>query len=177
MAAPDTRPFPLAGEREESMVTIVYEGQRVLVTQEVAAFLEQDRKRLHAQARSGRRHLAYCRVDPDKAVSTHCKKGVNLVLNQVIRNLETEELRKAVNTLPAQDRLLIQYRYCDGLTMQEIGNIFGISKMAVSKRHKKLLGKLRVTLSASFLLLCWFFRILNNVGLLQLVYKSFLSVL
>ncbi|MGI5907453.1 MAG: sigma-70 family RNA polymerase sigma factor [Christensenellales bacterium] len=147
------------------MVTIVYEGQRVLVTQEVAEFLEQDRKRLHAKARSDRRHLAYCRVDPDKAVVTHRRKGVNLVLNQVIRNLQTEELRKAVNTLPAEDRLLIQYRYCDGLTMQEIGDIFRISKMAISKRHKKLLGKLRGILSApSFLvrlLLSLFFRILK----------------
>ncbi|MGI6176271.1 MAG: sigma-70 family RNA polymerase sigma factor [Christensenellales bacterium] len=163
------------------MVTIVYEGQRVLVTQEVAAFLEQDDRRMRTQARSDRRHLAYCRVDPDKAVITHRRKGVNLVLNQVMRNLETEELRKAVNTLPAEDRLLIQYRYCDGLTMQEIGELFGISKMAVSKRHKKLLGKLRAMLSASsllaVLLLSLFFRILKKVCSFPLVYKFLLSVL
>lgn len=151
------------------MVTIVYEGQRVLVTQEVANFLEQDDRRLRTQDRSDRRHLA-CWVDPNKVVNTHCEKGVNFVLNQVIRNLQTEELRKAVRSLPSEDQLLIKYRYCDGMTMQEIGNIFGISKMAISKRHKKLLGKLRAMLSASSflarLLLSLFFRILKRHFLL-----------
>lgn len=132
------------------MVTVVYNKQRVHVTQEIAEFLAQDDRRLHAQERSDRRHLAYCRVDPDKAILANREKGVNLVLNQVIRNIETEALQKAVRDLPAEDRLLVKYRYCDGLTMEEIGNIFGISKMAVSKRHQKLLGKLRDILSASF---------------------------
>jgi RNA polymerase sigma factor (sigma-70 family) len=153
------------------MVTIVYEGQRVLVTQEVAAFLEQDDRRMRTQARSDRRHLAYCRVDPDKAVVTHRRKGVNLVLNQVIRNLQTEELRKAVRSLPSEDQLLIKYRYCDGMTMQEIGDIFGISKMAVSKRHKKLLGKLRAMLSASSFLV-----VLVTLWVFQISEKAFFDV-
>ncbi len=134
------------------MVTIVYNKQRVLVTEEVAEFLEQDKRRHEAEKRSDRRHRAYHRVDPDKAVITDREKGVNLVLNQVIRSIQTEELWTAVSLLPSEDRLLIQYRYCDELTMEEIGRIFGISKMAVSKRHKKVLGKLRVMLSASSLL-------------------------
>ena len=146
------------------MVTIIYNKQCVLVTEEVAEFLIQDKKRLHAQTRSDRRHLAYCRIDPDRIVITKREKGVNLVLNQVIRNLKKEEIWNAVSSLPHQDQLLIQYRYCDGLTMEKIGKILGISKMAVSKRHQNILGKLRVMLSAFCVLLL-------------LVYKTLLSVL
>ncbi len=132
------------------MVTIVYNKQSVLVTKEVAEFLEQDDRRLQAQDRSDRRHLLFCELDPEKAIITKREKGVNLVLNQVIQNLEKERLWEAVSELPEQDRLLVRYRYCDELTQQQIGDILGISKMAVCKRLNKLHGRLReLLLSAS----------------------------
>ena len=137
----------------ESMVTIVYEGQSVLVTQEVADFLEQDDKRLRSQARSDRRHLVYSRMDPDAVIATKSEKGVNYVLNEVIRNLGYEQLWHAVSLLPLDDQLLVEYRYRDGLTQQQIGDVFGITKMAVCKRLNRLHGKLRVMLSASSFLL------------------------
>ncbi len=113
---------------------------------------------MNAEKRKDRRHWDCYKADPDMAIVTKREKGVNLVLNQVIRNIETEELWKAVAMLSPEDRLLVRYRYCDRLTMQEIGQILGISKMAVSKRHTKLLGRLRVMLSASSLLKPLLFR-------------------
>jgi hypothetical protein len=85
-------------------------------------------------------------MDLCDAVITKREKGVNLILNQVIKNLEIQELRKAVSKLPEKDRLLVKYRYCDELTQQKIGNIFGISKMAVCKRLTKLHRELRESL-------------------------------
>ena len=37
----------------------------------------------------------------------------------------------------------MKHRYDSDLTMEEIGEVFGVSKMAVSKRLKKLHEKMR----------------------------------
>ena len=65
------------------------------------------------------------------------------VENAALRNLQLETLRKAVDDLDDQGRDLIRLRYGSGLTMEEIGKIYGVSKMAVSKRLKKLHEMLR----------------------------------
>ena len=60
-----------------------------------------------------------------------------------IWNLQLETLRKAVQKLDAQEQNLIALRYGQELTMEEIGRLCGISKMAVSKRLRRLHEKLR----------------------------------
>ena len=65
------------------------------------------------------------------------------VEDAALRNLRLENLRKAVDGLDDQGQDLIELRYGRGLTMEEIGKIFGVSKMAVSQRLKKLHEKLR----------------------------------
>ena len=58
--------------------------------------------------------------------------------DSALRNLRLENLRKAVDGLDDQGQDLIRLRYGSDLTMEEIGKIYGVSKMAVSKRLKKL---------------------------------------
>lgn len=65
------------------------------------------------------------------------------VEDTALRNLRLENLRKAVDGLDDQGQDLIRLRYGSDLTMEEIGKIYGVSKMAVSKRLKKLHEKLR----------------------------------
>lgn len=60
----------------------------------------------------------------------------------VLRNLRLENLRRAIAGLDVQDQNLLSLRYGEELTMEEIGQIYGISKMAASKRLKKLYQKL-----------------------------------
>ena len=62
---------------------------------------------------------------------------------KVLWNLQLETLRKAVDGLGDQGRDLVELRYGRGLTMEEIGTIYGVSKAAVSKRLKKLHEQLR----------------------------------
>ena len=59
-----------------------------------------------------------------------------------LRNLQLENLRKAIAELDVQGQNLLSFRYSNALTMDEIGQIYGISKMAVLKRLKKLHEKL-----------------------------------
>lgn len=121
-------------------IVVFYNGEQVSVPKEVAEFLEQDRKRAQAQARQDKRHLS--RSSFETVLSSHVSAGRPLE-QSVLRNLQLENLRNAVAELNAQEQELISLRYDGELTMEEIGKIFGVSKMAVSKRLKKLHTKLR----------------------------------
>ncbi|ERK59495.1 sigma-70, region 4 [Oscillibacter sp. KLE 1728] len=115
-------------------VVISYSGQQVSVPKEVADFLEQDRKREQAQEKQNKRHLSKSAFETVLSSSDCVRRPVE---DAVLWNLQLETLRKAVDELGEQDRDLIQLRY-GGLTMEEIGTIYGVSKAAVSKRLKKL---------------------------------------
>ena len=125
-------------------VVITYSGQQVSVPKEVADFLEQDRKREQAQEKQDKRHLSKSEFETVLSGSDCVRRPVE---DTVLRNLQLETLRKAVDGLGDQGRDLVELRYGRGLTMEEIGTIYGVSKAAVSKRLKKLHEQLRGALS------------------------------
>ena len=125
-------------------VVIPYSGQQVSVPKEVADFLEQDRKREQAQEKRDQRHLSRSEFETVLFCSDCVRRPVE---DAVLRNLQLETLRKAVGDLGDQGRDLIQLRYGRGLTMEEIGTIYGVSKASVSKRLKKLHEQLRGSVS------------------------------
>ena len=120
-------------------VVIEYNGEQVSVPKEVADFLEQDRKREQAQKKQDARHLSKSEFETVLSGSDCVRRPVE---DAVLRNLRLENLRKAVANLDEQDQEMISLRYSDTLTMEEIGQIYDISKTAVSKRLKKLHEKL-----------------------------------
>ena len=120
-------------------VVIVYNGEQVSVPKEVADFLEQDRKREQAQDKQDTRHLSKSEFETVLSGSDCVRRPVE---DAALRNLQLENLRKAIAELDVQGQNLLSLRYSDVLTMEEIGQIYGISKMAVSKRLKKLHKKL-----------------------------------
>ena len=67
--------------------------------------------------------------------------------DEVLQNLQLELLRNAMEELDQNDQAPLALRCNDELTMEEIGKVYGISKMAVSKRlrtlHEKLKGSVR----------------------------------
>ncbi len=119
---------------------VFYNGEQVSVPKEVAEFLEQDRKRAQAQARQDKRHLS--RSEFETVPSSHVparRPGER----SVFHTLQLENLRNAIAELSDSEQELISLRYDGELTMEEIGKLFGVSKMTVSKRLKKLHAKLR----------------------------------
>lgn len=125
-------------------VVIIYNGEQVSVPKEVADFLEQDRKRQQAQDKQDARHLSKSEFETVPFGSACVRRPVE---DAALRNLQLENLRKAIAELAAQGQNLLFLRYSDALTMDEIGQIYGISKMAVSKRLKKLHEKLGSSVS------------------------------
>ena len=65
------------------------------------------------------------------------------VEDTVLRNLQVENLRKAMEELDQEDQNLFTLRYDEKLTLEEIGKVYGVSKMTVSKRLRKLHEELR----------------------------------
>ena len=120
-------------------VVIVYNGEQVSVPKEVADFLEQDRKREQAQERQDARHLSKSEFETVPSGSDCVRRPVE---DAALRNLQLENLRKAIAELDVQGQNLLSLRYSGELTLEEIGQIYGISRMAVSKRLKKLHEKL-----------------------------------
>ena len=125
-------------------VVIIYNGEQVSVPKEVADFLEQDRKREQAQDKQDTRHLSKSEFETVLSGSDCVRRPVE---DAALRNLQLENLRKAIAELDVQGQNLLSLRYSDVLTMEEIGQIYGISKMAVSKRLKKLHEKLGSSVS------------------------------
>lgn len=119
---------------------VFYYGEQVSVPKEVAEFLEQDRKRAQAEARQDKRHLS--RSEFETVLSSHVSAG-RPVERSVLQALRLENLRNAVAELSDQEQQMLSLRYDGELTMEEIGKVFGVSKMAVSKRLKKLHERLR----------------------------------
>lgn len=120
-------------------VVIEYNGEQVSVPKEVADFLEQDQKREQAQKKQDSRHLSKSEFETVLSGSDCVRRPVE---DAVLRNLRLENLRRAVANLDDKDQAMISLRYSGELTMEEIGKVYDISKMAVSKRLKKLHEKL-----------------------------------
>ena len=125
-------------------VVIVYNGDQVSVPKEVADFLEQDRKREQAQEKQDARHLSKSEFETVLSDLECVKRPVE---DAVLRNLRLENLREAIAELDVQGQNLLSLRYSGELTLEEIGLIYGISRMAVSKRLKKLHKKLESSVS------------------------------
>ena len=115
-------------------VVIIYQGEPVSVLREVTDFLEQDRKREGAQDKRDQRHLSKSEFETVLSCMASCAS----LEESVFQSLQLENLREAVKALREEDQKLISLRYDSELTMEEMGKLLGVSKMAVSKRLKKL---------------------------------------
>lgn len=113
---------------------VTYNGESVLVSREVADYLEEDRKREQAEIRRDRRHLSKSEFE---TIPTRAVLPQRPVEDICLKNLRLEKLRAAIKDLDDHEQKLVDLRYQCYLTEDQIGKVFGISKMAVSKRLKK----------------------------------------
>lgn len=121
---------------------ITVQNEVVEVSDELYEFMESDRKRQAAEERSDRRHLSKSSFETVEVKQEYSSRKFE---NQIFHRLDLQKLREAMQQLNDEERRLIEMYYWDEMTMQEIANVFGISKMAVSKRHQKILDKMRAT--------------------------------
>ena len=111
------------------MKNINYYGQKITVSDEVAEFLEQDRLRESAQRRSDQRHLDFVGNEIYTMPGLFTDEPTDPTFEQAF--------------LPDDDQKLLRFYYFRFYTLEQIGKEFGISKMAISKRLRKILDLLR----------------------------------
>lgn len=140
--------FSLEGEKDlsnEKLCVVNYFGQKVLVSLEVAEFLRKDELYMQAQKKKELRHWEMRRPEEvNQSEFVHKEKSVEDI---AIDNYFLSEIALLSKTVLSEEihslkEILVWY-YCDGLSMEAIGSRLGISKAAVSKRHKKILKRMR----------------------------------
>lgn len=65
------------------------------------------------------------------------------VEGEALHNILLENLRKARKTLSSDEQLLLTLLYDEGKTMGEAGKRLGVSQQAISKKHSKIITKLK----------------------------------
>ncbi|MFO7942115.1 MAG: SigB/SigF/SigG family RNA polymerase sigma factor [Bacillota bacterium] len=57
--------------------------------------------------------------------------------------VDREDIRRALETLPERERLIVKWRFYGGLTQREVGARLGISQMHVSRLERRALESMR----------------------------------
>lgn len=157
--------------------TIEYDDDciEVDVSEEVYEYLEQDRRRQQAQDRSDRRHLSKGTFEQDCIGSQRVPIYTDETYLEVVHKMELEKLEIALQMLSSDEQVLIELYYYKDWSMEQIGQYLGISRMAVSKRHNRVIKKLKELMAT------WVpFSIQKNIFekiFRNLVYKMHFSVL
>ena len=122
--------------------TILYNGSKVVVSKEVADFLDEERRRKQAEEKSDSRHRDF--TDLQTAEASILKNVfTDPVSNEVIRKDTLERLGKVISDLDEESRRLIELHYFEERSLTATAEFFGITKQALSKRHADLLKKMR----------------------------------
>lgn len=125
--------------------TIEYDDDciEVDVSEEVYEYLEQDRRCQQAQDRSDRRHLSKGTFEQDCIGSQRVPIYTDKTYLEVIHKIELEKLQDSLQMLSSDEQVLIELYYYKDWSMEQIGQYFGISRMAVSKRHNRVIKNLK----------------------------------
>ena len=70
-------------------------------------------------------------------------EGENQTEESVIRNMQLEQLYKALSLLSEDEQYLIRQLFFEERTEREVASVLGLSQKAINKRRQKILEKLR----------------------------------
>jgi len=128
---------------KQVFVEIVYKGERITVTAEVADYLEDCRRDKKRQAEKVRRNQAAVLCEEDFIEELMAVPPVGFE-DELILRLEQERLPELIAKLPeVQRRRLVAYFY-SGLTYQEIGQIEGVHHSVVLRSVVSALKTLKI---------------------------------
>jgi DNA-directed RNA polymerase specialized sigma24 family protein len=107
--------------------TILYNGSEVVVSKEVAEFLDRERRREQAEKKSDSRHRDFTDLETAETMIRHVVCG-DPVSKKVIRNDTLERLKKVISGLDDESRWLIELHYYEERSLTATAEFFGISK-------------------------------------------------
>lgn len=123
----------------DELVTISYLGQELLVSKEIANFLDDFRRLLERQRNEKRRHISRDEFDEEYPLA-----ATPDFVDSLLRNMERYRLRNAVELLPEHQKRRLTAYFFDGLTYREIAQSEGVSVSAVHKSIQSALKSLKI---------------------------------
>ncbi|MGN1329547.1 MAG: sigma factor-like helix-turn-helix DNA-binding protein [Eubacterium sp.] len=104
--------------------------------------LETDRRHIQSQGRKDRRHLD---LTPFDNLELYYRNSFDPTFDIVSHKMDIEKMNDCFirSNFTFNEHMVRYYYYDIGLTMQEIADKLGVSKMAVSKMNKKIVNTLR----------------------------------
>lgn len=119
--------------------------QGVVLEPEMCSFFDCERRRRQNQKRSDERNQL---TFTGRTALEDRWDGTDPVFEAVSKRMDSQQLKKVLSLLPEDERELLDGYYFQEQTMEQIGDSLGISRMAVSKRLKGILRRMRVLMAA-----------------------------
>ena len=104
---------------KQALVEITYNGEKIMVSQEVADYLEDCRRDIHSQYKKKQRNQGGIKCEEDFIEELMEVKPIGFE-DELIRRLEQERLPRLIASLPEVQRRRLTAYYYEGLTYQEI---------------------------------------------------------
>ena len=132
----------MAKNDKQEFVEIIYNGEKIMVSHEVADYLEDCRRDMHRQLMKKLRNQAAINCDEDfiEGLMAISPRGFE---DELILRLEKEQLPKLITLLPEIQRRRLTAYYYEGLTYQEIGIREGVSHVVVIRSVKRAVKRLK----------------------------------
>ena len=128
---------------KQGLVEITYNGEKIMVSQEVADYLEDCRRDAHRQLMKKSRNHAAVKCEENFVEGLMAAPPIGFE-DELIMRLEQERLPELIALLPEkQNRRLTAYYY-EGLTYQEIAACEGVDHRAVMRSVESALKKLKI---------------------------------
>ena len=122
----------MAKHEKQELTEIVYKGQRITVTKEVADYLEECRRDMHRQSKKKKRNQDGIQCEEDYIEELMANKPMGFE-DELIWRLEQERLPGLIALLPEVQRRRLTAYYYEGLTYQEIGKRENVHHTAVMR--------------------------------------------
>lgn len=137
----------MPNDKNQEPVAIIYNGEEIMVSPEVADYLEDCRRDLHRQLMKKQRNHAAIRCEEYLIEEFMADKPTGFE-DELILRLEKERLSEVIALLPEIQRRRVTAYYYEGLTYREIAAREGVNHTKITKSVNAALKKLKSFLEA-----------------------------
>ena len=127
---------------EQRFIAITYNGERIMVSGEVADYLEDCRRDMSRQIKQKQRNQATIKCEDDFVEELMAVPPMSFE-DELISRLEQERLPKLIILLPETQRRRLTAYFYEELTYQEIAVREGVNHRAIMRSVESALKKLK----------------------------------
>jgi RNA polymerase sigma-70 factor (ECF subfamily) len=137
-----TEELKMSSSEKQELIAIEYNGEEVMVSQEVADFLDDCRRDAHRQYKQDLRNRSGMRCEEYLIEDLMAHKPTGFE-DELIRRLDIERLPEALAALSEIQRRRVTAYYYEGLSYREIAVREGVNHTKIAKSIDAALKKLK----------------------------------